>query len=54
MNSNYECAAPCHTLDISIVGEASGYRIALGGKTQFPELATFIAEGVPSKNYVNE
>ena len=50
MNSNYECMAPCHTLDISIVGELSGYRIALGGKNaQFPELATFIAEGVPSE-----
>ena len=36
--------------DISIVGETAGYRIALGGKnSQFPELATFIAEGVPAE-----
>ena len=50
MNSNYECMAPCHTLDISIDTELSGYpRIVFGKNAQFPELATFIAEGVPSE-----
>ena len=32
MNSSFECHAPCHTLDISIVGEMGGYRLSLGGK----------------------
>lgn len=39
---------PTHSLDISVVGEASGYRVSLGGKTTLlPEFATFIAQGVP-------
>ena len=43
------CCTPCHTLDISVIGEANGYRISLGGKgSQVPELAAFMAEGVPA------
>jgi hypothetical protein len=46
------CARSCvatHTLDISVIGEASGYRISLGGKnSQLPEMASFMAEGVPA------
>ncbi|RYZ59468.1 MAG: hypothetical protein EOP07_03870 [Proteobacteria bacterium] len=50
INGCARCCTPCHTLDISVVGEASGYRISLGGKTsQFPELASFFAESVPAE-----
>jgi len=43
------CCTPCHTLDISIIGEALGYRVSLGGKgSQIPELAVFMAESVPA------
>lgn len=46
------CATSCvpsHTLDFSIVGEANGYRVSIGGKnSQLPEMASFIAEGVPA------
>ena len=39
---------PTHTLDISVIGDTSGYRISLGGKnSQIPEMAAFMAEGVP-------
>ncbi|MBC7530632.1 MAG: hypothetical protein H7318_03575 [Oligoflexus sp.] len=49
INGCARCCAPCHTLDISVIGEASGYRISMGGKTsQFPELASFFAEAVPA------
>ncbi len=49
INGCAKCCVPCHTLDISIVGDSSGYRISLGGKSsQLPEIASFIAEGVPS------
>ncbi|MCX6125109.1 MAG: hypothetical protein NTV34_10245, partial [Proteobacteria bacterium] len=48
INGCAKCCVPCHTLDISIVGDLSGYRISLGGKSsQLPELAIFMAEGVP-------
>lgn len=51
INGCARCCTPCHTLDISVIGEASGYRVSLGGKTsQFPELASFFAESVPSKD----
>ncbi|NRA66408.1 MAG: hypothetical protein HRU19_18115 [Pseudobacteriovorax sp.] len=48
VNGCYQCCTPCHTLDIAVVGESSGYRISLGGKnSQVPEFAAFMAEGVP-------
>lgn len=50
INGCARCCTPCHTLDISVVGESGGYRVSLGGKTsQFPELASFFAEAVPAK-----
>ncbi len=49
VNGCARCCVPCHTLDIAIVGEAAGYRISLGGKnSQIPELASYMAEGVPA------
>lgn len=49
INGCMRCCTPCHTLDISIVGEPVGYRISLGGKgSQIPEFASFMAEGVPA------
>ena len=49
VNGCFKCCTPCHTLDISVVGETNGYRISLGGKTQqLPELASFMAEAVPA------
>ncbi|MCX6130986.1 MAG: hypothetical protein NTX25_18250, partial [Proteobacteria bacterium] len=48
INGCARCCTPCHTLDIAIVGDASGYRISMGGKTsQMPEFASFFAESVP-------
>lgn len=48
INGCAKCCIPCHTLDISIIGDASGYRVNLGGKnSQLPEMASFMAEGVP-------
>lgn len=50
LNGCAACCVPCHTLDVSIVGDAHGYRISLGGKnSQLPEIASFMAEGVPAK-----
>ncbi len=50
INGCARCCTPCHTLDIAVVGDASGYRISLGGKTQqMPEFASYFAEGVPAK-----
>lgn len=47
------CCVPTHTLDISIIGEVSGYRISLGGKnSQIPEMAVFMAEGIPPDRVV--
>lgn len=47
------CAKSCvasHTLDISLIGEDSGYKIYLGGKnSQIPEMASFAADSVPAK-----
>lgn len=49
INGCGKCCTPCHTLDISLVGEAHGYRISVGGKNaQYPEFATLIADGVPT------
>lgn len=48
INGCAKCCVPCHTLDISVIGDENGYRISLGGKTsQLPEMATFVADGVP-------
>jgi dissimilatory sulfite reductase (desulfoviridin) alpha/beta subunit len=47
INGCAKCCTPCHTLDISIIGESSGYRIAIGGKnSQYPEFASLLAESV--------
>ncbi len=49
LNGCSRCCNPTHTLDISIVGDASGYRIALGGKSaMIPEFGQFAAESVPA------
>ncbi len=49
INGCARCCTPCHTLDISVVGEAHGYRISLGGKpSQFPAIASYFAESVPA------
>ena len=49
VNGCSNCCVPAHTLDISIIGEDNGFRVSLGGKTsQIPELASFIAEGIPA------
>ena len=49
INGCARCCVPCHTLDISIVGDSMGYRISLGGKnSQLPEIASFMAESVPA------
>jgi dissimilatory sulfite reductase (desulfoviridin) alpha/beta subunit len=54
INGCQRCCVPTHTLDIAIVGDSSGYRINLGGKnSQIPELANFIAEGVPTDELTN-
>ncbi len=50
INGCFQCCTPCHTLDISLVGDSSGYRISLGGKSsQVPEFAAFMAEHVPTE-----
>lgn len=50
INGCGQCCVPTHTLDVSIVGEASGYRISLGGKTaMIPEMASYAAESVPAE-----
>ena len=45
------CASTCvptHTLDLNIMGEETGYRVSIGGKnTYLPEMASYLAEGVP-------
>lgn len=49
VNGCARCCVPTHTLDVSIIGDSSGYRVSLGGKnSQIPEMATFMAEGVPA------
>lgn len=53
INGCATCCVPCHTLDISVIGDMNGYRISLGGKnTQIPEMASFVAEGVPASEVV--
>lgn len=49
INGCASCCVPCHTLDVSILGDSSGYRLSLGGKTsQLPEMASYMAEGIPA------
>jgi Nitrite and sulphite reductase 4Fe-4S domain len=49
INGCAKCCVPCHTLDISIVGDTNGYRISLGGKSsQLAEMASFMADSVPA------
>ena len=49
INGCSKCCVPCHTLDISVIGDTSGYRVHLGGKSSsLPEMASFMAEGVPA------
>lgn len=49
VNGCSQCCTPCHTYDISLIGDASGYNISIGGKnSQYPEFASLIAEGVPA------
>ncbi|MGE0172295.1 MAG: hypothetical protein AB7T49_05905 [Oligoflexales bacterium] len=53
INGCATCCVPCHTLDIAIVGDPDGYRMSLGGKnSQIPEMASFVAEGVPADQLV--
>ena len=53
INGCAQCCTPCHTLDIAVIGEPSGYRISLGGKnSQIPEFAAFMAEAVPANKVV--
>lgn len=54
INGCTRCCIPTHTLDISIIGDSSGYRVSLGGKnSQIPEMASFMAEGVPAEKLVS-
>lgn len=49
INGCAQCCVPCHTSDLSIIGGQNGYKVAIGGKnSQFPEMASFVAEGIPS------
>lgn len=49
INGCAKCCVPCHTLDIAVMGESSGYRVTLGGKnSHLPELGVFMAEAIPS------
>ena len=49
INGCATCCVPCHTLDVSIIGDTNGYRVSLAGKnSQIPEMASFMAEGVPN------
>ena len=55
INGCAACCVPCHTLDIAIIGQEEGYRISLGGKQMIvPELASFVAEGVPAAELVDK
>jgi len=50
INGCASCCVPTHTLDISLIGDVNGYRVSLGGKnSQIPEMASFVAEGVPTE-----
>ncbi len=48
INGSWKCYIPAHTYDVSLIGDISGYKMLIGGKTAFlPEMASFIAEGIP-------
>lgn len=50
INGCARCCVPTHTLDVSAIGDTNGYRVSLGGKnSQIPEMASFMAEGVPAE-----
>src|SRR5690606_16859047 len=52
-NGCARACVPTHTLDISVIADGSGYRVNLGGKnSQIPEMAMFMAEGVPADKIV--
>lgn len=54
LNGCGNCCVPTHTLDFSIIGDDDGYRISIGGKASvLPELANYIAEGVPATELPN-
>jgi hypothetical protein len=54
INGCSTCCVPCHTLDVSVMGDDSGYRVSIGGKTtQIAEMAQYLAEGVPAKELPN-
>lgn len=54
INGCSRCCIPCHTYDISLVADGSGYIMNLGGKnSQIPEMASFIAEGIPFDKVVS-
>ena len=47
VNGCSQCCTPCHSYDISLIGDDSGYNISIGGKnSQYPEFASLVAEGV--------
>lgn len=49
LNGCAQTCVPTHTLDISVMGEENGYKVSIGGKNTFlPEVASFLAEGVPA------
>ena len=48
------CCVPTHTMDISILADQEGYRVNIGGKNSYlPEMAPFMAEGIPADEVVN-
>ncbi|MFK7873778.1 MAG: hypothetical protein AB8C84_11550 [Oligoflexales bacterium] len=48
VNGCANCCVPCHTMDVSIVGDEAGYKIRIGGRShELPELGQFLAEGIP-------
>lgn len=54
INACAKSCVPSHTFDISITGEESGYRLAIGGKnTIIPEFAQFLADGLSFENLKN-
>lgn len=49
INGCARACVPTHTLDLSLVGGDQGYHVSVGGKqSMIPELARFLADGVPS------
>lgn len=49
LNGCSRTCVPTHTLDFNIMGDEVGYRVSIGGKNSYlPEMASFLAEGVPA------